>query len=504
MDSLSVKIKKGYFWVLMSSLSSQMLSFGIGIVLARTLHPEDFGIFAAIMIITEVASTLVSSGFVSVLLQRQETRSEHFSTAFILALITGVAVCLTLIGIAPWVGSFYHNNSAGNILRILSFNFLMLPFSSIPSAILRRQMKFHTIMTTDMSQMIAQGGTSIILAIYGFGVWSLVWGRLAGHLVMSIHLMTATGWFPKFRCDLQSGKDLISLGIQFSTKNILNDIASNIDYLIVGRYLGLEQLGYYSRAYYLMTLPVSRLSTSVGIVLFPAFAKIQDDHQRILSGLIKATCGISLISFPVLIGLYLVAPSFIHVVYGEKWTATVLPLQIMCLGGLFYAIEPVAVSVIHAKGYIMSEILRQCIYLLLLITGVYLGSSWGIAGVAYAVLFVSFSYWLMLQFLLKKIILLPLKDYYNSLGPAAIACIFMFVIVRFYQFWVGPYFHKESLMLLLSSVSLGMISYSMALLVLRSRVKHPLVLEVFAEIEGRIVSMWSKLTQWRMIESPRI
>lgn len=478
-ESIEAKARAGVLWNGFATGISQVISFALGVLLARLLLPEHFGTVAAIIIFTEMGHSITSSGIVTALVQRKEIREEHYSTALTVQASLAIAVFLTLLALSPRIGLFFRNGLIGEVLAVTSISVLILPFVSIPTAILRKQIDFRSTGMSGIGQQLSNGLTSVTLAYFGWGVWSIVYGRLAGFAVQALHLAYLTRWRPRFRFDRQAGRDLFTFSVRVVLVNILNDIANNVGNFVVGRLLGPTQLGFYHRAYYLMSLPVSRISETINVVVFSAFSAIQDDPSRLRAGLLKATCYVSLIAFPALVGLFWVSPAFIPMLYGEKWMPTVVPLQILTLAGILVSVEPTAVSAIIAKGSVVLEVRRQFVYVAVLLITVSFGSYWGIPGVAYAVLLTTILSFILLQRLLKRVVGLPFREFAAVLRPAVVACGIMSLVLLLYQQIAQSVFDSRSFTMLVSSTMIGAISYGVTLLFVASRTENLIVRGVF-------------------------
>lgn len=483
------KVKSGYLWTLLDAGLGQPMSFAAGIVLARLLSPSDFGLMAACMIFTEVGSTLVSSGYVSGLLQKQSVSKDDLSTIFVLQLLTAGIVVLLVVSLAPLAAHFFDNKTMTSVLSILSLNVAILAFCGVPTAIANRQLNFRLLTWTSLVELIIFGIISISLALNGFGVWSLVIGKLLSRVCYTLLLYVKVGWRPCLHYNRDSAHSLIRISAQFAGKNLLDDLTKNIDYFIIGNTLGISKLGFYSRAYSLMTLPVTKLSQSLGNVLFPAFSKIQDEKERLIRGMLKSTTLISMTIFPLLTCLILVAPVLIPLVYGVKWSPTIIPLQILCLAGLIYTVDSPAVALINAKGLLTDEIKRQILHLILLVTGIIVGTRWGLAGVAWGVTGAAFIYWLLLLQLLKKRVDLSLRFYLDSLIPAVSGSVIMALCTLGSQHITQRYFPGNSIMFLINSILAAGFAYTLTLITVRHFIKKPSVTEAYVEIEGFLVKL---------------
>lgn len=477
------KTKIGVAWSAATAAVGQALSFIIGVALARLLSPEDFGVFAAIIVFLEIGSSFVSSGLVSALIQHQATSPRHYSTAFVAQLVLAIAICSVFLAVSSWVGDFFHSPVAGQILAVMSVYFLILPFISIPTALLRKRIDFRSTGLADTVQQLVAGSMAVLLAWFGWGVWSLVYGRLIGYGMNAAQLAYCARWRPRLDFDWTALQDLLPFSVRVTLANIVNDVAVKIDYVLVGRLLGPVQLGLYHRAYYLMTLPLNRVTTSLNVVLYPAFSQLQHDERALKEGLLKATCYASIFGFPALVGLFWIAPGFVTSVYGEAWSGSVTPLQIMCAAGLLLTVEPIAVSAIMAKGYVGVELKRQLIYFCALLLGVTIGSYWGIAGVACGVSLASALFFVLLQRLLWSCLGLTWKEYVAVLTPAIRGCLTLSLVMAVYKLMADKALGAHSLTTVVTSVILGIGVYFAYLLWYRDHGSHGPAAQVLQEVE---------------------
>jgi O-antigen/teichoic acid export membrane protein len=476
------RTRRGVVWSAVTSALGQLVTFVLGIILARLLAPEDFGCLAAIIIFVEIGSSIVSSGFVSALIQYPSVNEIHYCSVLVAGLVLGITGSLILVGISPWVGAWFQNDLMGQVLSVMSAYLVILPFITVPTAQLRKRLDFRSTGVVEVIQQMVTGGLSICLAYFGWGVWSLVLGRLAGNVCLAVCLARLACWTPRIRFKLRAFSELLPLSLNVTVANILNDVSQNIGFSLIGRLLGANPLGLYHRAYYLMTLPLTRITNSVNNVLYSAFAEVQGDPHRSKKGLLKTTCYISLISNPILVGLLLTAPSLIHTLYGGKWMGVVKPLQILCVAGGPLAVEPLAVSLITAMGYAGFEVRRQVIYLLVMVVGVLVGSQWGLVGVAWAMLGASILFLIFLQRLLKRLVNLSLSEYVAVLVPSLLGCAAMAAVLLAYQLTVQEAIDPLSPAMLTSSVFLGAVTYCLCIWWLGPRTRNSIAGEVISEM----------------------
>jgi O-antigen/teichoic acid export membrane protein len=476
------RTRRGVAWSAVTSVLGQLATFVFGIVLARLLAPEDFGYLAAIIIFVEIGSSVVSSGFVSALIQHPSVNETHYSSVMVAGLVMGITGSLILVGISPWVGELFQNGLVGQVLSVMSAYLVILPFITIPTAQLRKQLDFRSTGIVEVVQQMTTGGLSVCLAYFGWGVWSLVFGRLWGNVCLVVCLSRLARWTPRFRFDSRAFSELLPLSFNVAAANILNDISQNIGFSLIGRLLGANSLGLYHRAYYLMTLPLTRITNAVNNVLYSAFAEVQTDPHRAKRGLLKSTCYVAMVSNPILIGLLFIAPSLIHTFYGDKWMGVVPPLQILCLAGVLFAVEPLAVSLITAMGYAGFEVRRQVIYLLVMVTGVVAGSRWGLVGVAWAVVGASIVFLFLLQRLLHRLVNLSFSEYVAVMIPSFVGCAVMAGTLLTYQRLMPDAIPPLSPAMLVTSMSLGAVTYGLYVYSLGPRTNNAIAGEVINEM----------------------
>jgi O-antigen/teichoic acid export membrane protein len=328
---------------------------------------------------------------------------------------------------------------------------------------LSRALNFRVFAVTEAVGAAAFGLVAILLAARGYGVWAIAWAGVAQSLSRAVILVARAGWPLRFGWDRGALGDLLGLGAGLTLKRVINYAAANVDYAVIGRRLGPTDLGYYTRAYGLITMPLSQFSRVIMSVLFPAFSRIQGDNARIVAGYSKVVTATAIVSFPFLAGLALVAPAFMAVVYGEKWLPTVLPLTIMCVAGMMKSVTTFVGAIADAKGQVQREVKRQLIYLGILVAGAILGSRYGTAGVAWAVVVASFAMLIMMQSFLGSLTGMRWRTYLAALWPAVASTLVMTAVVAAVQAGMSRLVARTSVAMLTVSVVAGVLSYALAL-----------------------------------------
>jgi O-antigen/teichoic acid export membrane protein len=348
---------------------------------------------------------------------------------------------------------------------------------------MQRRMDFKSPAIANIIDHLVAAVTGVVLAVSGFGVWSLVGGQLLGTLSGTIALVLKSGWRPRLRYCHSAMRDLYMFGTGMFLKNLLIYGADKIDLMIIGKRLGPTALGFYEKAFHLMDIAVKELSNKMSMLLFSAFSKIQDDQQKIRDAYNKVIMTLSLLCFPVFFGLILVAPAFIAVVFGEKWLPAALSLQILSIAGIFRMHLQVTSTIVNALGKVSAEIWRRAAALLLLGLGCWLGSFWGITGVAIAVAVSTAILAVTMVSYLNKLTGLTWYDALRPQSPAFIASAVMAAAVYMYQYWGEGIFGLYSPAMLMLSTCVGASVYIVTLWILRPAPVVALMKELLTDLK---------------------
>jgi len=465
--NLKGQVLGGIAWVGTSRGLIFLIHFLSTVVLARLLEPIHFGIYGIALIFTGLAVRLGNIGLGLALVQRKEITDAHISTVFTvnLAIFPFLTVMLMLSSVE--IGAFFENAQAGQVLQVLALMFLCTPFSSVSRALMQKNMNFKGPAMSSMGEHVIAAFSQIILAVNGFGVWSLVYGHLLGVVCNAVFMVWQSKWVPKIKFCKVAFHDLFSFGIGMFGKTLLMYASDKVDVFIVGKSLGPAALGIYEKAFNLMEITVKELATKVGMVLFSAFSTINNDRGRLVAAYKKVLLLLSLVCFPIFLGLIIVAPIFINVVFGEKWMGSVLPLQILCVGGAMRMHLRVTGTLLNAVGKVASEVKKRGITLGFLTIGCWFGSNWGIPGVATVVVIATVALSLSMMSYVCKSVGMTWKELVEPHVPAIQGSMIMGISVLLFQHGVEGILNPYSFGMLFSLVGVGGISYLLALWIFR-------------------------------------
>lgn len=384
MSEIKNSISKGVAWSGISQIGLQISGFVISIILARLLTPADFGLVGMVVIFTGFAGIFSELGYGAALIQNQSVEERHYSSIFWLSLATGIILTALLIFASPWIADFYNEKRLVLLTKLIAINFSIGALNIVQQARLTKELAFKKLAYIEITATIIAGAVATYFALMGIGVYALVWQMLMRTFISVVLMWISTNWIPKLIFDRKAVMELFRFSANLLGFQVFNYWIRNTDNLLIGKFIGTAGLGVYSRAYSLMLLPITQISRAINRVMFPAMSKIQNDKPWVKSIFLRTISSIALISFPMMLGLLVVADKFILTLYGQKWAEVIPILQILCIVGLFQSIaNPVGV-IYNSQGRTDWQLWWGIFSGILTIIAFAIGLKWGVIGVATA------------------------------------------------------------------------------------------------------------------------
>lgn len=317
MDSFAQKTIQGVSWSVVGRVGKNIIGFVVGVVLARLLSPTEFGLLGMITVITRFANLFTDMGFGAALIQKKEINDRELSSVFWLNMAGGILLTLIFIALSPVIASFYNEPILQILTIVLSFNFVIQSAVIVQKTQLTRSIDFKSLSIVEVASIFLSGAVGIAFAYYDYGVWSLVIHAISGSVFITVLIWYLSDWRPSAVFDIGAIKRLLGFSLNLLGDKTINYWARNLDNLLIGKYLGSDPLGVYSKSYSIMLLPLQNVSNVISRVMFPALSKIQDDKERVKRIFLRMTRVIALVTFPMMLGLVVVVEPFVITVFGK-------------------------------------------------------------------------------------------------------------------------------------------------------------------------------------------
>ena len=453
--SLAVSTVKGTIWNYVTFGASKLVTFISTAILARLLSIDDFGIMALGLIAIGYLDTLNGMGVEQVVIYKQKNIEKISDAAFTLSLVVNALLTAIAFLFAPAIALFFKEPRLVNIVRALSLTFIIGALGAVHEARLKKDLRFRRTVLPEVSKTIVKAVVSIGMALLGYGVWSLVWGQIASVLTANILYVWVFRWRPKLVFDLTIMREIIGYSSQIVLTDIMGMIQNNIDYVIIGRRMDSERLGYYTIAFRVPELLIVNMCVIVGTALFPAYSKLQNSLETLRKGFLATLRFVSLYTVPIGVGLSIVSPQFIEVAFGERWLPAAPLMQALSLYAMFYSLSFNAGDIYKAIG--RPDILNKLsvIQLLIVIPALWFSAGYGVFYVALAQVILSALLAVVKLLVIRRLIGLHFVDILSAIRPGATGAIVMVAAVLGLQVFVREL--SPLLQLLILSLSGGLI-----------------------------------------------
>lgn len=327
-------------WNVIDRLSSQVLYAVTGVVLARQLTQEEFGLVGAILVFQAFASLFVDSGFASALLQRKNPTRLDYSTVLWFNVAMSVAIYILLFFLAPCIADLFQGDKRLIPLsRVMFITFIINAFSIVQVNRLFKLMDTRMVAVSNSAGLMAGAVVGISLAVCGYGAWALVWQAMAVSVVKVAILWLTSGWRPLWQFSLPSLRGFFALGSGVMVSSFLNTVFLTIGSFFIGHMVSLGTLGYYSQADKWSKMGVTSLSQVFTSSFVPLLSGVQDDSVRYARMCGKTHRLAAYLLFPAMCLLAVMATPVFHTLFGEKWDPSIVLFQLLLIRGIFIVLS---------------------------------------------------------------------------------------------------------------------------------------------------------------------
>ncbi|HEY5510812.1 MAG TPA: lipopolysaccharide biosynthesis protein [Prolixibacteraceae bacterium] len=384
-SNLKRKTVNGFFWSSLEMLFSQGQGILYGIVLARLLSPNEFGLLGMVTIFIAIAQVFVDSGLSQALIRKQNCTEIDYNTIFWVNIVIGIVAFVVIWILAPYIADFYEKPELINLTRVLALAIIISSLTLNQQTIITKNLDFKTLTKSSVLGTLVAGILSILMAIYGFGVWSLVWRVIINQAVRSLVLWYYNRWLPNFTYSKVILKEHFLFGSNLLLISVVAAIYKSFYNMIIGKNYPVSTLGYYTNAEQYSNMPATSISAITNKVSYPVLSEMQYDNARLRQSIKKLIETVMYISFIIMFGLAAVSRPLLTILLGAKWIPSIIYFQILCFA---YAISPLLIinqNIMKIKGrsdlFLRTEIIKYLLFTPLLVLGAIYGIKVLLAGI---------------------------------------------------------------------------------------------------------------------------
>ena len=383
-QSLKDKTVRGVGWSAADTFLAQGVSFIVGLVLARLLTPEEYGLIGIVAVFTTVMLGIVDSGFSNALIRKKDVTNKDYNTLFFFNLIVSVALFALLFVCAPLIAKFFDRPQLVDLVRVMGIVLILQALSIVQNTILTKRIDFKTKTKASVISAVLSGVIGIAMAYMGFGVWSLVAQQLSRQLVYTICLWILNKWWPRIKLSIESLKYMWGFGWKLLVSGLLDNIWKELYQVVVGKFYSSAVLGQYTRATQYAGLLSSNITSIVQRVTYPVLSEVQGDKERMVRGyrrIIKVTMFITAI---LMLSMGAVSEPLIYCLIGSQWHEAATYLPFICISMSLYPLHAINLNMLQVQGrtdiFLVLEILKKVIAVVPICLGIFVSIYWMLIG----------------------------------------------------------------------------------------------------------------------------
>ncbi|MEL6137845.1 MAG: lipopolysaccharide biosynthesis protein [Cyanobacteria bacterium J06628_6] len=420
---------KGALWAAIQNWGSQASSLVVFFVLARLLQPEAFGLVALANGCLAFMQIFLEQGFAQALIQRRTLEPEHLDTAFWTNVAIGVVGSGLSFGVAGWIAAGFSQPQLAPILRGFSLIFLVVSLRGTQQALLERQFNYKAIAARSIFGIVAGGAVGIGMAVTGWGAWSLVGQQLISRTVGTLVLWMASDWRPRLRFSWPHFQQLFDFGSSLLAVGFVGFFNTRINDFLIGYFLGPVALGYYTIAYRVLQVSTQLLVRTTSSVALPTFSRLSHDLPRFRLAFCSVTRLTSAIAFPLFIGIGVLAPQLVLLLFGQTWLPAVPIVRLLAISGMMRSISFFKSSVLIAIGQPIWTVRLKLLSVVVNLAGFAITYRWGLLAVTAAIVVRGLVVFPIGQWVISRLIALSLKQYLQQFAVPLVSAIAMIPVM---------------------------------------------------------------------------
>lgn len=379
-ESLKNKTIKGVGWSAADAILGQGVTFLVGLVLARLLSPDEYGLIGICLIFTTVLNGIVDSGFSNALIRKKNVTDDDYNTMFITNMVISILLYVLLFGSAPLVSDFFKRQELTALIQSMGLLLFANALSITQVTILTKRIDFKTKTKASLISAVFSGVIGIAMAFIGYGVWALVAQQLFKQLLYTMCLWWLNHWMPKLKFSVDSFRYMWGFGWKLLASGLLNNIWNQLYQVVVGKFYSPATLGQYTRSTEYASIFSSNITSIVQRVSYPVLSEIQDDKQRMVEGYRKVIKMTMFVTAICMITLGAVAEPMIYCLIGPKWHEAAVFLPLICISMSLYPLHAINLNMLQIQGrsdiFLYLEIIKKVIAMVPICIGIFVGIYW--------------------------------------------------------------------------------------------------------------------------------
>lgn len=375
------QVRKSIFFSFGQNYASFVLQFLASIIIARLLTPAEIGIYSVAMVLIGFAHRLRDFGAASYVIQEKDLTPDKIRAAFSMTLITAWIMAIAIGVGSSYAAEFYREPGIRSVMLVVSLNFILIPFGTVPMAYMQRQMDFKHIALINIISNSVSTTASVGLAYVGFSYLSLAWGSVAG---IGCNIVLVQVWRPKGLPLLPGLKDIrqvFSFGSLSSTVMILSDMSQGASDLILGRLSGMAVVGYFGRAAGLVSMFGKFVMSALWAVALPHFAEQSRGEGSIKDSFLRSMTYTTVLAWPFFVCLGLLAHPVIVILYGKQWVPSVPLVRFLCIASALTSPFMLMSSMMTAIGQMKQNLYLLAIHVPIRIVLILLAAPYGLEAI---------------------------------------------------------------------------------------------------------------------------
>lgn len=431
-------------WSGINQFFNQGLVFLVSLILMRFLKPSDFGLLGMVTVFSGFIGIFANFSLSSSLIQKKLLSNEDKDTVFWVSVGLGFLLCLVLAALAPVISNFFNEDSLILITIIISTTFVFQGLGSVHHSLLIKELRYKYIFYVTTSTGLLASVVAISLALNGYGVWALVVQQILKTVLKTLFLWFSSNYRPSLSFSKILFREHMAFSMPLVGKNVLNYWARNIDNFFIGRILGTESLGLYSRSYSIMNLPTSKISGVIASTMFPSLSLIQDDKERLSQIFLKILSLVSFTVVPIMSILSLLSDDFVLIAFGKEWAQMSGILAVLAIVGIIQSLSSFSgtIFLVFNKNNLAFKL--GLINTLSLLPIFYFGAKNGLMMLVWGYLIHSLVFWLVSWRYVSSVMENSFNKIFGAVIKPFLICSLVYLFFFVTQRYIGQEWHPMS------------------------------------------------------------